>query len=175
MASNHWMCKSMDIKTAFLQSKELDWLVYLDPPKEANMPSGYIWKLSKCVYGLTDASRSWYLTLKEKLLKSGALVSKYDQAIFTWYFRNKLHGIIATYVNDFCFARLEIFQTRMMDRLHRLFKIKSEEVAEFKYIGLNTKKNRDNVNLGQNEYKKKLKCIPVEGGRNLIDRISVGI
>ena len=42
MASNHWMCKSMDIKTAFLLSKELDLLVYLDPPKEANVPPGYI-------------------------------------------------------------------------------------------------------------------------------------
>ena len=52
------MFKSMDIKTAFLQSKELDQLVYLDPPKKANVPPGYIWKLSKCVYGLTDASRS---------------------------------------------------------------------------------------------------------------------
>ena len=131
MASNHWMCKSMDIKTAFLQSKKLDQLVYLDPPKEANVPLGYIWKLSKCVYRLTDAWRSWYLTLREELLKSGAVVSKYDQAIFTWYFGNKLHGIIATHINDFCFAGSEIFQTRVMDRLRRLFKIKSEEVAEF--------------------------------------------
>ena len=73
MSSSHWMCKSMDIK-AFLQSKELDRLVYLDPPKEADVPSGYIWKLSKCVHGLTDASRSWYLTLREELLKSGAVV-----------------------------------------------------------------------------------------------------
>ena len=86
MASNYWMCKSMDIKIAFLQSKELDQLVNLDPPKEANVPPGYIWKLSKCVYGLTDASRSWYLTLWEELLKSGTVVSKYDQAIY-------LHGI----------------------------------------------------------------------------------
>ena len=77
--------------------------------------------------------------------------------MFTWYFGNKLHGIIATHVSDFfCFAGLEIFQTRVMDRLHRLFKTKSEEVAEFKYIGLNIKKNRDNVKLGQNEYKKKI-------------------
>ena len=53
-----------------------------------------------------------------------------------------------------------------------MFKIKSEEVAEFQYIGLNIKKNRDNVKLGQNVYKKRLKCIPVEGGRNLKDRIS---
>ena len=83
MASKHWMCKSMDIKIAFLQSKELDQLVYLDLYKEANMPPGYIWKLSKWVYGLTDASRSWYPTPREELLKSEAVVSKYDQAIFT--------------------------------------------------------------------------------------------
>ena len=79
----------MDIKTALLQSKELDRLIYLDPPKEAN----------------------------------------------------------------------------------DIFGIKSEEVAEFQYIGLNIKKNRDNVKLGQKEYKK-LKCIQVEGGWNLKDRIS---
>ena len=50
MASNHWMCKSMDIKSAFLQSKELDQLVYLDPPKEVSVPPGYIWKFSLQVY-----------------------------------------------------------------------------------------------------------------------------
>ena len=154
MASNYWMCKSMDIKTAFLQSKGFDRLVYLDPPKEANVSPGCIWKLSKYVYGLTDASRSWYLTLREELLKSGVVVSKYDQVIFTWYFGNKLHGIITTHFDDFCFAGLEIFQTSVMDRLCYLFKIKSEEVADFQYIGLNIKKNRDNVKLGQNEYKK---------------------
>ena len=31
MASHGWTCKSMDIKTAFLQSKQLDRLVYLSP------------------------------------------------------------------------------------------------------------------------------------------------
>ena len=87
-------------------------------------------------------------------MKYGPVVSKYDQAILTWYFGNKLHGIIATHVNDFCFAGLEIFQMRVMDRLCCLFKIKYEEVAEFQYLGLNIKKNKDNVELGQNEYKK---------------------
>ena len=154
MESNHWMCESTAIKTAFLLSKELDRLVYLDPPIEADVPPGYIWKLSKCVYDLTDASRFWYLILREELLKSGAVVSKYDQAIFTWYFGNKLHGIIAIHVNDFCYAESEIFQTRVMDRLCHLFKIKSKEVAEFLYTGLNIKKNRDYVKLGQNEYKR---------------------
>ena len=47
-----------------------------------------------------------------------------------------------------------------MDTLRHLFKIKSEEAAEFQYIGLNIKKNRDDVKLGQNEYLKKIKMYP---------------
>lgn len=172
MAANQWMCKSMDIKTAFLQSKQLDRLVYLDPPKEANVPQGHIWKLSKCVYGLTDASRSWDLTLKEELMKSGAIASKYDQAIFTWHFGNKLQGIIAAHVDDFCFAGSEIFQSRVIDRLRHVFAVKTEETAEFQYIGLDIKKNNENIKLGQNEYVKKLKYILVEADRNLKDTIS---
>ena len=54
----------MDIKKTFLQKTQLDQLVYLDPPKEASVPPGYIWRISKCIYGLTDGSRSWYLALK---------------------------------------------------------------------------------------------------------------
>ena len=149
MASNYWTCKSMGIKTAFLQGKELDRLVYLEPPKEAN-----VWKLSKCVYGLSNASRSWYLTLREELLKSETVVSKYDQAIFTWYFRDKLHGIIVTHIDDFCFAGSEIFQVKVIERLHHLFKIISEEVSEFQYIGLSIKESKDNIKIGQNEYER---------------------
>ena len=67
--------------------------------------------------------------LREELLKSGAVVSKYDQAIFTWYFGDKLHGIIVTHVDDFCFAGLETFQAKVIERLRHLFKIKSEEIS----------------------------------------------
>ena len=42
MASHGWICNSMDIKTTFLQSKQLDQPIYLLPPKEANVPPGYI-------------------------------------------------------------------------------------------------------------------------------------
>ena len=45
----------MHIKTVFLQSKQLNQLVYLDLPKEDNVPPDYIWKLLKSVYGLIDA------------------------------------------------------------------------------------------------------------------------
>ena len=110
--------------------------------------------LQMCIW-LNWCIMNLYKILREELLKSGAVISKYDQAILTWYFGNKLHRIIATHVNDFCFARSEIFQTRVMDRLRHLFKIKSAEAAEFQYIGLNIK-NMNNVILGHNEYKTNL-------------------
>ena len=114
MSANGWICKSMDIKTAFLQSKKLDRLIYLLPPKGATVSTGYIWKLSKCVYGLTDASQSWYLTLREELVKLGATPSKYDQAIFTWHFKNKLQGIIATHVDDFALLGQKRLNTKSL-------------------------------------------------------------
>ena len=38
--------------------------VYLIPPVEAGEKDGYVWKLNTCIYGLTDASRTWYLECK---------------------------------------------------------------------------------------------------------------
>ena len=172
VASCGWTCKSMDIKTAFLQSKQLDRPVYLSPPKEASVPPGHIWKLSKCVYGLTDASRSWYLTLREKLIELGATVSKYDQAIFTWYNKDKLQGVIATHVDDFCFAGSDTFEAQVINNLRTLFKVRSEAIGDFRYVGLEIKTNGKSIRLGQDEYVKELKHIPMQNGRSLDDKMS---
>lgn len=50
-----WQLNSMDIKVAFLQGKDLDRNVYIQPPPEAQC-KGLRWKLNKCIYGLADAS-----------------------------------------------------------------------------------------------------------------------
>ena len=43
--------------------------------------------------------------------------------------------------NDFCFAGSKAFEYEVINELRKLFKIKSEEVAKFQYIGLEIKKN----------------------------------
>ena len=101
IATQKWQCNCMDIKTAFLQGRNFNRLVYLTPPSEAKTDKNLVWKLNKCVYGLNDASRVWYLTVRDQLLNSGARVSKYDEAIFTWYFDGQLQGIMCTHVDDF--------------------------------------------------------------------------
>ena len=55
IGSNRWEIEDIDVKTVFLQGKQIERTAYLQPPKEANTIK--IWKLQKCVYDLTDASR----------------------------------------------------------------------------------------------------------------------
>ena len=55
-ASKNWEIQIMDIKSAFLQGKDISRDVYISPPKESDTPKGKIWKLKKTLYGLIDAA-----------------------------------------------------------------------------------------------------------------------
>lgn len=104
---NRWVYESIDIKTTFLQRETFDRQVYLYPPSQVNESQGYLWKLSKCVYRLSDISCTRYLIARQELIKLEAFPLKQDQATFTWYFNDKLHGRhIASLVDDFCLLDL---------------------------------------------------------------------
>ncbi|KAK7071512.1 hypothetical protein SK128_001342 [Halocaridina rubra] len=38
-------------------------VVYVKPPKEADVGEGVVWRLKRCLYGLSDASRQFYLSV----------------------------------------------------------------------------------------------------------------
>ena len=61
--------KTTDIKSAFLQGKELDCEVYHRPPVESHTPSNITWKLKHGLYGLKDGARQFFISVKEELLK----------------------------------------------------------------------------------------------------------
>ena len=67
IASRKWKLRSIDIKSAFLQGKKIDREVHLAPPVEAGEDDDVVWRLNTCIYGLTDASRTWYLSVKDFL------------------------------------------------------------------------------------------------------------
>ena len=105
IASKKWKLRSIDIKAAFLQGKKMEREVYLIPPVEAGEKDGYVWKLNTCIYGLTDASRTWYLSVKEFLNSIGVNECRYDPCIFRCYGAlGNLCGILCTHVDDFLFA-----------------------------------------------------------------------
>lgn len=99
-ASQKWGCHSIDVKAAFLQGSPLEGDVFLRPPPEANT-GPYVWKIKTCVYGLNDASRYWYLRVREELVKLGMVVSKLDAALFYWRTKDGIEGIFTCHVDDF--------------------------------------------------------------------------
>ena len=54
--------------------------VFLKPPVEAKTKS--IWRLKKCVYGLNEAARMWYLRVSNELILLGMQVKMNTVVIF---------------------------------------------------------------------------------------------
>ena len=107
IASKKWPINAIDVKGAFLQGKDLERYIIVRPPKEAQ--TSKIWKLNKCVYGLGDASRYWYLKVREELCKLGACPSKLDQGVFYFSKNNEIIGVFILFVDYIIWAGKPIF------------------------------------------------------------------
>ena len=147
-----WNCNSIDIKTAYLQGKEMEREVYLMPPKEYQ--NGSLWKLKKTVYGLKDAAREWFLSLKAVLLRIGLIQSRVDSAIFFQKEAEELKGVLCIHVDDILWGGDESFKRDIIDSLRDHFEIGNEEKGNFKFLGVHVNSNveEEYIILDQNQY-----------------------
>ena len=119
---NNWLCETMDIKAALLQGKEIERDIYVKPPEEAKK-KGIIWKLNKVAYGLCDASRQWYFSVKEELCKLECETSQLDKALFRWYANGHLESVFVMHVEDFLYAGTENFKKTVITKIQEKFKV----------------------------------------------------
>ena len=160
IASKGWKLNSLDVKTAFLQGKPIERDVYVKPPKEVN--TNKIWKLNKTVYGLADASRSWYLKLKEELNTLGGKLSQLDPGIFTWYRDEHVSGIVLLFVDDVLWGGTSEF-CNIIKQLKEIFHIGAENSQQFDYIGVNLNQNEDrSITISQDAYTNNLQPIMLD-------------
>ena len=97
------------------EKRKMERIVNLHPPKEAN--TSKVWKLQKCVYGLADASRYWYLRVTEELLKLRAKISNIDTGLFYWRENNTLIGILACHFDDMIWGDNQYFKETIITKL----------------------------------------------------------
>ena len=72
----------MDVKSAFLQGKEITREVIMKPPPEAKVRAGTLWRLNVALYRLDDASLQFHFKCKEVFEKLGLTQSSLDPTIF---------------------------------------------------------------------------------------------
>ena len=87
------------------------------------------------MYGLTDASRFWYLKWKEELVKLGTLPSTLDKGIFISAKEHKAIGIVACFVDDVLWGGNEAFSC-IIKQLKSKFKFGAKRREIFDYIGI---------------------------------------
>ena len=114
---NSWIIHSLDIKSAYFQSKKIDHDVYLKPPKETE--TSRLWKLNITAYGLCHATHAWYISVNDVLMKTGVKKCKFDDFIFYWYNNNKLEGLIFCHVDDFFWGGTKHFAETVINRLKK--------------------------------------------------------
>lgn len=149
--SMEWRIHSLDVKSAFLQGDQIQRTVFVKPPKEASTIC--LWRLNKCVYGLKDASRMWYLRLYKVVvseLKMQNIVL--DEAVFVWKPGSKLEGIICLHVDDFIWSGTDKFKKLVIEKIIEVFKISRQEEGTFKHLGLQIQQSHRNVKIDQWHY-----------------------
>ena len=119
-ANEEFELESVDIRAAFLQSRDLDRDVFVEPPKDLKK-EGVVWKLKKPLYGLDDASRKFWLRVKEIFKKEGLMNVTGDEAFYFCHENGRLVGMILTHVDDFNISGTRQFVDRIVKvlRLYR--------------------------------------------------------
>ena len=160
--SSHWF-----IKTAFLQSKPIEREVYVIPLHETTEKDNVIWKLKMCVYGLGDASRNWYRSIKEKLGELKVKCCKLDPALFVYHENSKLQGIICTHINDFIYGGNKLFNEPIIRRnIKKKFTIGTENEIKFVYLGLNIQQYQNySISVDQISYINNIDCVEMDAKR----------
>ena len=154
-----WELHSLDVTAAFLQGNEIQRDVFLQPPRDV-CEKGKLWRLKRCIYGLTDAPRAWYEKVKTTLCSLGAKVSLYDNSFFLFHKQDgTLMGLVAVHVDDFVYCGSEELHSRVIETIKKKFSIKQIEKNSFKYVGLQVSQTEHEIRLNQDSYIKSIEEI----------------
>jgi hypothetical protein len=94
----------MDVKSAFLNGVVQEEVYVRQPPGfESPKCPDRVYKLSKVLYGLKQASRAWYARLKTFLLEHGYVMGSVDKTLFTLNY-GTYFLLVQIYVDDIIFC-----------------------------------------------------------------------
>ena len=163
--SNGWTVKSSDITSAFLQGKQIQRDVFIKPPPEAAQSNGALWKLKKTLYGLADAARQFYDSVKEELINLGMKQSKVDSSLFYMTSNTQVTGALIMHIDDFLHCGNEVFEEKVLKPLAERFTVGRRAKDNFTYIGFDIKQTHKGITISQGAYVENIQSIKIDPGR----------
>ena len=150
---------AFDICAAFLQSKVLDREVYVEPLSDIKK-QGIVWKLNKPLYGLDDASRKFWLRVRDVFLNKLKLKTvEGDKAFYYCNLDGDFHGAVLTHVDDFEVTGTTDFVEEIISMVEKELTISKVEEDIVRYTGLDVKMIADGIEISMDKYSKSLQNI----------------
>ena len=145
-----------DIKQAFLQA-ELSEDIWVDIPKgyEYDKSKGNAFKLLKSVYGSMQASRNWFIKLRDALKSCGFQQSRKEPCLFFKHDANKqISMIVTTLVDDILAIGSEKNWGTFIKELSEKVELEHDSISEAKeYCGITLRRvNEHRMELSQDKY-----------------------
>ena len=159
LASKGWVCSSIDVKTAFLQGKETDRDIFIEPPPECEKQNA-IWKLNLYVnvyVHMNDASRTWYFRVKEEPELLKLKWSLNELALFYWHYDGTIQVLITILVDDLFWGGTEVFKKKLIVPFKHMFETSKENSKCFKHLGLQIQQLSECITVDQIKYCKSWK------------------
>ena len=141
----------MDIRADFLQGNLLDRDIFMKPLSDQRM-DGYLWELKKPFYGLDDASRKFWLKLKQTLKSMGLKVIIADDAIYYLHEEGELKGVVLTHVEDLILARDSQFIEWIRILISDVWKVSKVARDKFRFNGWDIEKYEDKITVSMKDY-----------------------
>ena len=139
-----------------MQAKALDREVFIEPPEDVNIEDK-MWRLRKTFYGFNEASRKFWLKIKEVFSESQKERLKGDEAYYYPHDKDgNLEGIISCHVDDFILAGRSEFMKEITDKIKEKFDNHKLEDDLFRFTSIDVKKEGDKILISMNKYARSL-------------------
>jgi hypothetical protein len=111
------------------------------------------------LYGLDDASRKFWLKVKEILKKAGFKLVIGDEALYYFFKDGKLVSIILTHVDDFFMAGTRQFLDWIGGILRKELQISKVERNKFRFTSIDIEKTSEGIKISMNDYANSLQDV----------------
>ena len=130
----------------------------MEPPKDLKQENK-IWKFKKPLYGLDDASRKFWLRMKELFGSMGLKTVKGDKAFYYRHKDGQLEGMILSHVDDFNMAGTKKFLEDIRTMLKTELSVSKVEKNKFRFTGVDIEKTEEGITISMEDYANSLEFI----------------
>ena len=121
--------------------------------------------MKKPLYGLNDASRKFWLKVREVFDECGLRILDGDEVFYFRHDKNgNLDGMVSSHVDDFILAGTDKFLEKLTRKIAEKLEISKLEDNEFRFAGMDVEKDGDVIILSTEYYVKSFGKIEIRKG-----------